>query len=242
MKKYERTDSLGKDHVIVVSSAHTFGTDAVLLSSFAGLKPKEKAVDLGTGCGVIPLLWCKNKTNEIYAVDIQERACRQLEKSIELNGFNGRIKVVNHDLRQIGGVLPRAYFDLVTMNPPYKPVGTGIESELQSDKTARFETECTIADTAECAAGLLRFGGRFCLCHRPERLADVICALRACRLEPKRIRFVSKRENTEPWLVLVESRFGGKPSLKVEPNLIMYGAGGELSEEVKKLFGDYYID
>lgn len=238
----ERADSLGKDSKIVVSNDHTFGTDAVLLSSFANIKRRDKAVDLCSGCGVIPLLWRKGGAVDTYAVEIQQKACEQLKKSIELNGFTGNIKVINADLRKLKGILPFGKFDLVSVNPPYKPVGSGIESESEADRIARFETMCTIDDAVEAAAKLLRFGGRFVLCHRPERLADIICSLRAHNLEAKRVRFVSKRHDTEPWLVLVEGRLGGKAGLRVEPLLAMYGEGGVYTDEVKELFKDYIID
>ena len=242
MRSGERTDSLGAENRIVVSDDHTFGTDAVLLANFARPKKSERAVDLCSGCGVIPLLWVKDGLTDVTAVELQETACRQLEKSIELNGFEGKIKIVNHDLRSLKGVIPFSGHDLVSVNPPYKPVGTGIESASESDRIARFETMCTLDDAVESAAKLLRFGGRLCLCHRPERLADIICSLRDHNLEAKRLRFVSKREGTEPWLVLVEGRLGGKPALKVEANLIMYGENGEYTDEVKAMFRGYYID
>jgi regulator of sigma E protease len=80
------------------------------------------------------------------------------------------------------------------MNPPYKPVGTGIESLSEADKIARHETMCTIDDAVAAAAKLLKFGGRFCMCHRPERLCDIIVSMRAGGVEVKRIRFVVERE------------------------------------------------
>ena len=81
----EKLEPLGNNMKIVVSSDHTFGTDAVLLASFASPKRKDKALDMGTGCGIIPLIWCKGETKDITAIDIQEKAVKQCEKSIELN-------------------------------------------------------------------------------------------------------------------------------------------------------------
>ena len=189
-KEHEKLEPLGKDMSIIVSRAHTFGTDAILLADFSNPKKKETLCDLGTGCGIIPLLWCKKETGDITAVDIQPAACDQLERSLSLNGLKDRVNVVNADLRSLKGVLNFGSFDLVTMNPPYKPVGTGIESESEADKIARHETMCTVDDAVKAAASLLRFGGRFCMCHRPERLCDIICSMRENKLEVKRLRFV----------------------------------------------------
>lgn len=239
LKEHEKCEPLGKNMSIIVSKAHTFGTDAVLLAYFANPKKKETLCDLGTGCGIIPLLWCKKETGAITAVDIQSAACGQLKRSLSLNGLENRVNVVNADLRQLKGVLGFGSFDLVTMNPPYKPLGAGIESESEADKIARHETMCTVDDAVKAAASLLRFGGRFCMCHRPERLCDIICSMRENKLEVKRLRFVCQHEGKPPWLVLVEGKRGAKSSVTVEKNLIMQNADNTDSDEIKRIFYDY---
>ena len=239
LSKNEKTEPLGNNMKIVVSDSHTFGTDAILLANFASIKMKDVACDMGTGCGIIPLIWCKGKTGTITAIDIQKAAISQLERSIELNGISGRIHPVNCDLRQLKGVLEFGKYDLVTMNPPYKPVGTGIESVSESERIARHEVMCNIDDAVAAAAGLLKFGGRFCMCHRPERLCDIIVSMRNGSVEVKRIRFVCQSEGKAPWLVLVEGKRGSKSHVTVEKNLIMYNGDGTPTEEFRAMFGDY---
>lgn len=239
LNETEKLEPLGKDMSIIVSRAHTFGTDAILLADFSNPKKKETLCDLGTGCGIIPLLWSKKETGDITAVDIQPAACGQLRRSLALNGLEDRVNVVNADLRALKGVLSFGSYDLVTMNPPYKPVGTGIESESEADKIARHETMCTVDDAVKAAASLLRFGGRFCMCHRPERLCDIICSMRENKLEVKRIRFVCQHEGKAPWLVLVEGKRGAKSHVTVEKNLIMQNDDNTDSEEIQRIFFDY---
>lgn len=235
----ERLDPLGSEMKIVVSDSHTFGTDAVLLSQFAQIKRKDIAVDMGTGCGIIPLIWCKGQTNRIFALDIQEKAVSQLEKSIEFNALGERITALNADLRNLKGVLEYGAFDLVTMNPPYKRVGTGIESVSQAEKIARHEVMCNIDDAVSAAAKLLKFGGRFCMCHRPERLCDIIVSMRQGGIEVKKIRFVVQNKGKAPWLVLVEGKRGSKSGVTVMPDLVMKDENGNNTEEFRSMFGDY---
>lgn len=235
----EKIEPLGNNMEIVVSQSHTFGTDAILLANFANIRRKDVACDMGTGCGIIPMIWCKGETNEIYAVDIQPKAIAQLEKSIEHNGIQNRIKPVNCDLREIKKSLEAGKFDLVTMNPPYKPVGTGIESISEAERIARHEVTCTVDDATKAASQLLKYGGRFYMCHRPERLCDIIVSLRAHGLECKKIRFVVQKEGKAPWLVLVEGKRGGKSGVTVEKNLVMMGENGKPTEEFRSMFGDY---
>lgn len=235
----EKREPLGNGMEIVVSKSHTFGTDAILLAGFASIKRKDVACDMGTGCGIIPLVWCKGETNSITAIDIQSKACSQLEKSIELNGLEGRINVLNCDLRSLKGTLESGKFDLVTMNPPYKPVGTGIESISEAERIARHEVMCTVKDAVTAAAYLLKYGGRFCMCHRPERLCDIIVEMRLGGIEVKKIRFVCEKEGRAPWLVLVEGKRGSKSGVTVTNNLIMKDENGNPTEEFRKMFGDY---
>lgn len=239
LKNDERLEPLGKEMQIVVSDSHTFGTDAILLASFASIKRKDVACDMGTGCGIIPLIWIKGETKSVTAIDIQEKACGQLKKSLKLNLKEDRIRVINADLRSLKGVVPFGEFDLVTMNPPYKPVGTGIESLSEADKIARHETMCTIDDAVAAAAKLLKFGGRFCMCHRPERLCDIIVSMREGGIEAKRIRFVVEKEGKAPWLVLVEGKRGSKSHVTIEKQLVMKDKDGNNTEEYRSMFGDY---
>ena len=235
----EHLEPLGGGLRLVVSKAHIFSTDSILLAHFSNIRKHDAACDLGTGSGIIPLLWCKGESGPITAVDIQAKACAQLRKSIALNALQDRIRVVQTDLRQKHPALPWGTFDLVSMNPPYQAAGSGIESTAGSHKIARHETTCTLEDAARAAAQLLRFGGRFCLCHKPERLADILCTLRAQKIEAKRIRFVAQKEGTAPWLVLVEGKRGAKPGLRVEKPLVLQTADGADSAEMAAVFGNY---
>ena len=217
----EHLEQLDEALHLIVSPAYTFTTDSLLLARFAAIRSRETACDLGTGCGVIPLLWCAEKTGEITAVDVQEAACAQLERSLSFNGLKDRVTIVCADLRQKHPLLPAGAFDLVTMNPPYYAAGTGKQSRDNSDRLAKHETACTLEDAVAAAARLLQNGGRFCLCQKPERLTDVLCTLRAHRLEPKRIRFAAQSAQKAPFLVLVEARHGGNPGVRVEDLLTL---------------------
>ena len=235
----ERLEPLGKKYSIVVSDEHIFGTDAVLLSSFCRVKEKTKACELGTGCGIISVLWCKNGCRDVTAVEIQKKACEQLEKTVALNGLEEQLTLLHGDLRQLRGVLPMGSFELVCMNPPYKPVGTGIESASEADRIARHETVCNIDDVTAAAAYLLKYGGRLCLCHRPERLCDVIVSMRNAGIEPKRLRFVVQQEGKKPWLFLIEGRLGSGRGITVENELVIKKPDGSNTDELCEIFGDY---
>lgn len=227
---------------ICVTRDHRFGTDAFLLSDFANVRRKDLACDLGTGCGIIPLLLFRNREEgpkQAYGVDIQPLAIQQLQFTVEQANLSGRMIPVQADLSDLDALkksLPFGSFDVVTCNPPYKKANHGILSESRSDIIARHETMCSIDDVCKAAAKLLQFGGRLCICQRPERLLDVMEAMRRQKIEPKRVRFVQKRGDTAPWLFLVEGRKGGNRFLKVEPPLIIQDNNGDFSTELQKIY------
>ena len=170
-------------------------------------------------------------------MDIQEKAIEQLNISIEKNGIQDKFKAVCGDLKNIFDYsLPMGQFDLVTCNPPYKINGAGIISEMNSEKIARHETMCNIDDVVKAASNLLKFGGRLCICQRPERLLDVMEAMRKYKIEPKRLRFVQKHGNTAPWLFLIEGKQGAKPFLEVEKPFIVLKEEGGFSDELNDLY------
>lgn len=225
------------------SKAHSFGTDAFLLTGFSRYRTKDRVCDLGTGCGIIPLLMQRHlPPREIYAVDIQPQAIAQLNAALERCDPKPSVLPVLSDLRTLWSGAPIGTLDLVTCNPPYFAENAGILSDTASDRIARHETECSISDVCEAASKLLKYHGRFCLCCRPERLTDVLTAMRAAGLEPKRLRMVCKSPDHAPWLFLAEGIKGGKPFLRFEPALFMRSGAG-MTDEAAQIchYGEKYI-
>lgn len=236
----ERTEALAKNLNIYVSEAHIFTSDAIVLASFCAPRHKDKCCDLGTGNGIIPLLWYRDfKPKEIVGVELAESAIELFTKTLAENGLADKIQLVHSDLRKLKGVLPNEYYDIVSINPPYKKLGTGIVNEGEDYKNARHEFTCTLDDCAKAASLILKFGGRFCICQRPERLPDIFAAMRKFKIEPKSMREVSQRPGKEPSLVLVEGKKGSAPGFRIQPPLILENSQGEYTEEAKELFLSY---
>ena len=166
------------------------------------------ALDLGTGSGALLLLLARRAEGlALTGIDIDPLSARIARENLESNGLPGEI--LTGDLRR--EPLPAGGFDLVVSNPPYFPVGSG-----KSGGPARSEEFCTLAELCAAAGRLVKNGGRFSLCHRPERLVDVLCALRAHGLEPKRLKLISHWPGHPPSLLLAEGVKQGKPGLTVE--------------------------
>ena len=213
------------------------GTDSFLLSSLPRLRAELRVCDLGCGTGLLGLLLLqRNPELHVTGLDIQPAAIELAEKAAVENGLTGRLRFLCADLRQVRHQLPTGSFDLAVCNPPYYAPGRGKVSADSARRTARSESEASLADICAAAAYLLRWGGKFCLVQKPERLAEVICALRDAGMEPKRLRFVQNRGTDAPSLFLIESSRGGKPGLSIEAPLILQTDGGAPSPELDAIY------
>ena len=204
----EKTEQLGPYTLSWKDGVFPLGGDALALGAFASVKPGWRVCDLGTGSGVLLLLLARRAENlSLTGIDIDPLSARTARENLLANGLPGEI--LTGDLRR--APLPAGGFDLVVSNPPYFPVGSG-----KSGGPARSEEFCSLEELCAAARRLVKNGGRFSLCHRPERLTDVLCALRAHDLEPKRLKLVSHGPDRPPSLLLVEAVKQGKPGLTIE--------------------------
>lgn len=202
------TEQLGPYTLRWGEGVFPLGGDALALGAFATVKPGWRVCDLGTGSGALLLLLARRAENlSLTGIDLDPLSARTARENLEANHLPGEI--IAGDLRR--EQLPAGRFDLVLSNPPYFPVGSG-----KSGGPARSEERCTLEELCAAASRLVKNGGRFSLCHRPERLTDVLCALRAHALEPKRLRLVSHGPGHPPSLLLAEAVKQGRPGLSVE--------------------------
>lgn len=231
------TFALGK-LTMYVSDDHRFGTDAFLLAYYAGVRPDSVVCDLCTGCGIIPLIFCKNVMPRlIYAVDIQEEAIELLQKSVEKNHLENTIQPIRADLKELSQqYLTYESVDIVTVNPPYMTNGSGFEKISRPQAIARHELMCTVDDVCNTAGKLLKYGGLLKMCHRPERLSDVINAMRENKIEPKSITFVHNSILEKPWLFLITGKKGAKSGMIVEKPMILRNDDKSYTEEYTRLY------
>ena len=233
------TDELWPDGPSFIRHEDTFrlGTDSVLLADFACAGASRRICDLGCGAGIIAILMAYRKPSAaLDGVELQPDWADIARENARLNAVDDRLHIITGDLRDHRSILQAGAYDLVIANPPYYAAGSGKLPQRSNRVTARSESTCTISDVCAAARYLTRWGGRFALVHKPERLAELICALSENGLEPKRLRFVQHRASEAPNLVLIESRRGGNPSVIVEPPLILTDDNGQDTPEVKKIY------
>lgn len=197
------------------------GADSMLLGDFARMGRVRRFCELGCGGGLITLMLL-HRTPGAYAcaADISEAAADLCRRNLALNGMTG--DVICGDIRRYRELFTAGSFDLAVSNPPYFVPGRGRVPDDPAKFTARDEAQLSLNELCRCAAYILRFGGRFCVVYRPERLSELLCAMTAAGIEPKRLRMCCSSYDAAPSLVLAEGVRGAAPGLTVEkPQLII---------------------
>lgn len=240
LKSDERLDDLQRNgyQIIQKKNGFCFGMDAVLLSGFARVKQGEKAIDLGTGTGIIPILLEAKYEGEHYTgLEIQDEMADMAARSVALNHLEEKVSIVKGDIKEASRLFGAASFDVVTSNPPYMNDAHGLKNPDLPKVISRHEVLCTLDDVTREAARLLRPGGRFYMVHRPHRLIEIITALTKYKLEPKRMKMVHPFVEKDANMVLIEAVRGGKSMIKVEAPIVVYQEPGVYTQEIYDIYG-----
>src|SRR5699024_11637232 len=114
------------------------------------------------------------------------------------------------------------------------------KNNLAAYTIARHEILLTLPQLMNQTSRLLKMNGKAYFVHRPDRFFEILDAMRANRLAPKKIRFIYPYEGKEANMILIEAIKDGKEEgLKIVPPLFIHDATREYSEEVKAiLFGE----
>ncbi len=207
--------------IVQDTALYRFTSDSVLLSRFAKAKKGDKVADFCAGSGIVALhFYALNRSVpnlHFTLVEMQAPLARLAQKSIAYNDFEN-FEVLNCKLQDLPES-EREKFSLILCNPPYERAGTGFDNDDYDKAICRKEITLTLAEIAKAASKGLKFGGRLCMLHRADRIAEVCYELKRVNIEVKRIQFVGGRVEIKPYLVMIEGVKGGKPNCEILPTI-----------------------
>ncbi|MBW1862680.1 MAG: methyltransferase domain-containing protein [Deltaproteobacteria bacterium] len=212
----------GRLKVIQPRRGYRFSIDAILLSEFVTIKPKDIVVDLGTGCGIIPLILLLTRpVGYAFGLEIQADLADQAARNAVLNGFDHKMGVILGDIKY--PPLAPSSADVVVCNPPYRQKDSGRINPDPQRAIARHEMLASLNDILDAVRRLLKAGGRLAMIYPSDRLLDILFIMRAFDLEPKRIKVVYPGLQSEAKLVLIEACSCGRRGSKILPPHIDQG-------------------
>ena len=231
-------DSIRDIKLYQSKTGYRFSVDALLLYDFVNLKKINSIGDLGAGSGIVGILLAKKYHEaDVTLFELQESLIELAGKNIHLNHLEGRVKVMPCDLRTSPGAYagPQSY-DLVVSNPPFRKMKSGRLNAGEEKSIARHEIKLSLGELVRTSSYLLRARGRFSIIYHPNRLSELIGALKEQDMEPKRLRFVHSNVLSEAKMVLLDAVKGGRTGLKVEKPFFLYKADGNYTDEMMGIY------
>lgn len=220
------------------SEMFNFSLDSVLLPNFVTINKNIKNI-LDIGCGNLPVsLILTTKTDaSITAVEIQKDVYDIALKNLELNNKKDQINIINADIRDLYKNFETEYYDVIVCNPPFFKVSKDSHLNKNDYKTiARHEVFLNLDDLFSISKKILKNNGIISIVHRPERLLDIICAMRKYNIMPKKIQFVYPKKDKKANILLIEGTKNGNSGMKILPPLFVHNEDGSYTDEVKKYF------
>lgn len=218
--------------IIQNKALYTFTSDSVILANFLKIKPKESAVEIGAGCGVISLLAsAKNQFKSIKAFEVEPQLADLAKRNIVLNNLQEKIEIIEDRVQNYNKYIKKAEIDVVFSNPPYmkenqKTIVNSVRENARHDRLLKLNELCKVA------SGMLKFGGRFYLVYSAERSGELIHSLINHDLQPKTL-FFTENGKGKVVLVVIEAVKGGRAGIKVLPNLVTNKQDGEFLEKLQ---------
>jgi len=240
VRKMEFTEDTffhGRLNVRQHKDGYRYSIDAVILASYIKPGPNDKIVDLGTGCGIIPMILAfRYHDIRVWGIEIQEDLAEIAAANVEANAMSDRVRIVTGDMKSINHAKVDGPVDIILSNPPYRKIDSGRINPHKMKAVARHELAVTLDDVAGTAKRLLRTAGKFVIIYPSWRMTDLLTSMKEHSIEPKRLRVVHSRLGDEAGLVVVEGVKGGQPGLSIEAPLYIYEKDERYTPEVENMF------
>ena len=141
-------------------STMKIGTDAILLARWTEVAATDDVLDIGTGCGLIPLMLAQKGINSADAVEIDRDSYEEAAQNFSNSAWKTRIFAINDDIKHYSDVCTKKY-DLVVSNPPFF-FGDNIPEKAKKS-LARHTNTLSYSDLLSSVKKLIKPNGRFSL-------------------------------------------------------------------------------
>ncbi len=227
----------GKLIVYQPKRGYRFSLDAILLAGLTKVHRHDRVVDLGTGCGVIPLILAhRGQARQIVGLEIQPELAAAARQNILANGLEEKITVLEDDFRQPGNCLRAESFDLVVSNPPYRRLHSGRLNPDSQRAIARHEVKSSIMDVCQAASFLLGQGGRLSVIYPAARLPFLLTAVQEYGFSPKQLTVIHSNAGSRACLVCLEGRKGAGEELRIMPPFLIRREDQSYTEAMRLLY------
>lgn len=212
---------------------YRFSVDAPILADFLPDWPEKKALEIGTGCGIISLLVLfKNKFLSVSGIEIQNSL-------YHLALINAKNNSLSHKFFPLLGDFNLLYkkfsgIEVIFSNPPYVKLAQGRISSNKQIKIARAEVKLNLKDLLEKSRNILGLNGNLFLILPYSRLEELELLSQNIGFNITCIRHIHSFSCGKPERFLVQLSKYKEPRKKMHP-LIIFKEKGIYTEEMEKI-------
>lgn len=192
-----------------------FSLDSILIAEYPYVKDNLKILDMCSGNAAIPLIISTKTKSNIVAFEIQEEIAALAKKSVELNGLENQIEVINDDVNNIANYFNKEYFDIIVCNPPYFKNNSSIHNKEEIKAIARHEIKINLEQIFKISFDYLKNNGILYMSHRADRLDEIINIATKYNLNVKELILVQTK-NSDISMILVKCIKNSKNGIKIK--------------------------
>jgi tRNA1(Val) A37 N6-methylase TrmN6 len=216
------------------SNGYRYSIDAFLLADFCYVNKDSKVLDLGSGCGILSILLSKAwPQSQVVGIEIQPDLIRLANRNLSNNKLYEKISFIQGDIREISRFFVKEEFEIVITNPPYYRIGHGRINPHFGKASSRHEIIGSLKDFINAAVKVLRPKGSFYIIYTAKRAPELIYECIHFGLEPKILRNVHSKEDSDANLVLLKAIKMGGPGLKILPPIYIFKRNGKYTNEAE---------
>jgi len=214
------------------------GTDGVLLGAWASVEGLTRALDIGTGTGLIALMLAQRCPGEVDGVEIEPAAAAQAAENVKNSPWASRVKIFSVPIQRFAPETPQKY-DAVVCNPPF--FHDSYEAKDKERTLARHLVSLTHEELVKMAANLLTKKGRLSIII-PYQVHERFGLLaNRYNLYAQRLTKVYPTPLKRPHRILAEFGFSECKNPKTSSLVIEENGRHQYSPEYKKLTGEFYL-
>ncbi|QPJ65248.1 MAG: tRNA1(Val) (adenine(37)-N6)-methyltransferase [Candidatus Nitrohelix vancouverensis] len=222
------------------SEGYRYSIEPFLLAHFLALEPEDRTLDIGTGCGIIPLLIAsRHPQARVTGVELQTSLATLASDNIERSGLRDRVTIINQDIADFAESAGSAKFEHIVSNPPYRKVNTGRLNPNSEKALARHELKLNLETLCALSETLLKKGGTLTVAYPPSRLTETLNAMTARELHPKRLWFIHGNSSAPAKIFLAQAVLGKKTECVVEPPLYVYESANQYTLSMERIYASF---
>jgi tRNA1Val (adenine37-N6)-methyltransferase len=209
------------------------GTDAFVLGATVNNKGKVKALDIGTGSGVLALMLAQQNTSlQVTGIELDKASADVAKRNFENSPWSTNLKLIQCDFLEFQ---TDTKFDLIVSNPPY--FENGLLNENQRKSNSRHEQSLPIQSLFDKVKELLTDNGSFWLILPCENVEKWISYSSKIGLYCRFNQLVYGKPNVPKRAILSFSKVEGDCT---QSELIIRTSEGSYTEEYKKLTCEFH--